>query len=191
MTYTRTTGYMPAELMYCQKPILPTESHALAWTSLPWEDEVSREDLLAVRILQLERGKNLVEEAAFKLRASREKNKIAFDKSHRLRPKRLKEGDLVLVYDSSLNTQYEARRKLVKRWFGPYVVCKVFDNGTYSLRELDGTKLKDLIAGKRVKLFKRRENENYETVINEDEEEESEEEGSEKDKDEDINKEND
>ncbi|KAH7441551.1 hypothetical protein KP509_03G043100 [Ceratopteris richardii] len=95
---------------------------------------------------------NLIEEALIKLKASRQKNKIVFDKSHRLRPKKLNEGDWVLVYDSSQYTQYEAHHELVKRWFGPYMICKVFGNGTYSLKELDGPKLKDLIAGKGIKL---------------------------------------
>ena len=47
-------------------------------------------------------------------------------------------------------------RKFAKRWFGPYEVRKVFDNGTYRLSELDGTILRVPIAGKRVKIFKKR-----------------------------------
>ena len=45
-------------------------------------------------------------------------------------------------------------RKMVKRWFGPYIVMHVFDNATYKLCELDGTELRVTIAGKRIKLFK-------------------------------------
>ena len=45
---------------------------------------------------------------------------------------------------------------MVKQWFGPYEVMHVFPNGTYKLCELDGTEIKVPIAGKRVKLFKRR-----------------------------------
>ena len=32
-------------------------------------------------------------------------------------------------------------RKMVKRWFGPYIVLRVFDNATYKLKELDGAKI--------------------------------------------------
>ena len=46
-------------------------------------------------------------------------------------------------------------RKFAKRWFGPYEVRKVFDNGTYRLCELDGTMLHVPIAGKQVKIFKK------------------------------------
>ena len=47
-------------------------------------------------------------------------------------------------------------RKFTKRWFRPYEVQKVFDNGTYRLCELDGTMLRVPIARKRVKIFKKR-----------------------------------
>ena len=46
-------------------------------------------------------------------------------------------------------------RKFAKRWFGPYEVRKVFDNGTYRLCELDGTVLQVPITRKRVKIFKK------------------------------------
>ena len=64
----------------------------------------------------------------------------------------------MIVYDSSLDHQHTMIRKFAKRWFGPYEVRKVFDNGTYRLCELDGTVLRMPIAGKRVKIFKKRTN---------------------------------
>ncbi|MCO5588040.1 hypothetical protein L7F22_041994 [Adiantum nelumboides] len=70
---------------------------------------------------------------------ARLKNKDLFDKNHRLRPHAIQEGDWVLVYDSSLDNQYMAMRKMVKRWFGPYAILHVYPNATYKLCELDGT----------------------------------------------------
>ena len=65
-------------------------------------------------------------------------------------------------------------RKFKKRWFGPYEVRKVFDNGTYRLCELDGTMLRVPIAGKRVKIFKKRtDKEPYVTLDKTDNEEQS------------------
>ena len=61
-----------------------------------------------------------------------------------------------MVYDSNLETQNTAIRKMVKWWFGPYEILHVFPNATYKLCELDGTEMKVLIAGKRIKLFKKR-----------------------------------
>jgi hypothetical protein len=90
------------------------------------------------------------------LKEAREKNKERFDRKHQLRPKAIQNGDWVLVYDSSLDNQHSTVRKFAKRWFGPYVVKQVYENAIYLLRELDGTKLKIPIAGKRIKLFRKK-----------------------------------
>ncbi|KAL3682400.1 hypothetical protein R1sor_000422 [Riccia sorocarpa] len=155
-THCTTTGYMPVELILGQKPIMPIEDNVLSWVSLPWEDGIDRETLLALRTRQLERREEDLADAQEKLKQARLKNKLRFDKTHRLRPKQIEVGDWVLVYDSSLENQHSTIRKFSRRWFGPYVVLAVHDNATYSLRELDGTTLRIATTGKRVKLFKRR-----------------------------------
>ena len=48
------TGYMAAELMTRQAPVMPTETAIATWTVLPWKEDMSREELLVVRIRQLE-----------------------------------------------------------------------------------------------------------------------------------------
>ena len=95
---------MPAELMFGQKPIMPMERTISSWATVTWRDEMSREELLAARIRQLERRPEDMEQAAEKLRVARTRNKARFDRTHRLRPKKIEEGDWVLVYDSSLPT---------------------------------------------------------------------------------------
>jgi hypothetical protein len=60
------------------------------------------------------------------------------------------------VYDSNLDNQHKPSRKFARRWFGPYAVTSVNDNGTYHLAELDGTRVVVPVAGKRVKMFKKR-----------------------------------
>ncbi|KAL3685685.1 hypothetical protein R1sor_003707 [Riccia sorocarpa] len=149
-------GYMPAELMQGQKPIMPTEEQVPTWSVLPWKDGMTREELLELRIRQLEQRAEDVGIALEKLKHARLRNKDRFDKRHRLRPKPIREGDWVLVYDNSLDNQHSALRKFSKRWFGSYVVVEVNNNVTYTLRELDGARLRTPIAGKRVKIFKRR-----------------------------------
>ena len=62
----------------------------------------------------------------------------------------------MLVYDSSLDNQHRASRKFSRRWFGPYIVTGANDNGMYHLAELDGTRMAILVAGKRIKAFKKR-----------------------------------
>jgi hypothetical protein len=147
---------MPSELMLGQKPIMPIEDYVPTWLVLDWEDSITRERLLELRIQQLERLPEDQEIALEKLKAARLHNKERFDKTHRLRSKPINVGDWVLVFDSSLEHQHSTLKKFARRWFGPYVVIAIHDNGTYSLRELDGTRLKILVAGKRVKAFRRR-----------------------------------
>ena len=116
------------------------------------------EELLAARIRDLERRPEDLEKARKLMEAARVKKKIWFDKTHRLRPKKI-EGDWVLVYDSNLDNQHSTTRKFARRWFGPYVVTSANDNTTYHLAELDGSRLAIPIAGKRVKIFKKRQDE--------------------------------
>ena len=110
---------MPAKLMYGQKPVMPIEETITSWVAMPWENEMSREELLATRIRQLERRPEDLELAKERLEAARIKNKARFDKTHRLRPRKIEEGDWVIVYDSSLDNQHSLMRKFVKRRFGP------------------------------------------------------------------------
>ncbi|KAL2630446.1 hypothetical protein R1flu_015132 [Riccia fluitans] len=155
-TYSTITWYMSTELMLGQKPIMPMKDETPTWTTIPWEDGISREELLEFQIRQLERRPEDVEIALERLQATRIRNKERFDKTHRLWLKPIHEGDWVLVYDSSLENQHSTEKKFVRRWFGPYVVVTVHENATYFLRELDGIPLKVPIACKRVKYFKRR-----------------------------------
>jgi hypothetical protein len=92
-THNLVTGNMPAELMYGQKPVMPAERTISSWAALEWRDEMSREELLAARIWQLERRPEDTERAAEMLRMARMKNKERFDWTHRLRPKKIEEGD--------------------------------------------------------------------------------------------------
>jgi hypothetical protein len=147
---------MLAELMYGQKPVMPTDCTISSWAALEWRNEMSREELLVARIRQLERRPEDMERAAGRLWTMRIRNKKRFDRTHRLRPEKIEEGDWVLVYDNSLDNQHNATRNFARRWFGPYVVTSVNHNGTYYLAELDGTRIAVPVAGKRIKAFKKR-----------------------------------
>ena len=104
--------------------------------------------VVAAQIRQLDRRPEDVERAQAKLHMTRERNKRRYDRTHRLRPKRIEEGDWVLVFDISPDNQHKAMRKFARRWFGPYAVTSANDNGTYHLAELDGTRLAVPVAGK-------------------------------------------
>ena len=48
--HSSVTGFMPAELMYGQKSIMPTERTISSWATVDWRDEMSREELLGAQI---------------------------------------------------------------------------------------------------------------------------------------------
>ena len=52
--HSSVNGYMPVELMSGQALVMPTETTIATWTVLLWKEEMSREELLAVRIRQLD-----------------------------------------------------------------------------------------------------------------------------------------
>jgi hypothetical protein len=49
-THNTVTGYMPTELIFGQKPIMPMHQSIVSSLALPWQDEISRKELLALRI---------------------------------------------------------------------------------------------------------------------------------------------
>ena len=98
-THSSVTGYMPAELMTGQAPIMPTETAIATWTVLPWKEEMSWEELLAVRIRQLEGRPEDIAEAIRRQQEARFRNKSRFDTKHRLRPRKIEEGDWVIVVE--------------------------------------------------------------------------------------------
>ena len=83
-THSSITGYMPAELMIGQAPVMPTETAIATWTMLPWKEEMSREDLLVIRIRQLQGRPEDIAEATCRQQEARLWNKSRFETKHRL-----------------------------------------------------------------------------------------------------------
>ena len=79
------------------------------------------------------------------------KNNVWFDQTHRLRPKKIEEGNWVLVYDNSLDNQHRLTQKFARWWFRSYVVMSANSNTIYHLADLDGMKIEVPVAGKRIK----------------------------------------
>ena len=82
---------------------MPVKRTIASWTTIDWANEMSREELLAARIQFLEQRPEDVERAMTRVREARIRNKAQFDRTHRLRPRKIKEGDWVLVYDNNLD----------------------------------------------------------------------------------------
>ena len=83
-THSSITGYMPAELMTGQALVMPTETAISTCTVLPWKEEMSREELVAVRIRQLEGRPEDIAEAIRRQQEARFRNKSGFDTKNRL-----------------------------------------------------------------------------------------------------------
>ena len=111
MTHNSVTGFMPAELMYGQKPIMPVEHTISSWAAIDWTCKMSREELFAARIRQLERRPEDIARAKAKLHAAPEKKKDRFDRTHRLRPRKIEEGDWAFVYDNNLDYQHNVNTR--------------------------------------------------------------------------------
>ena len=86
---------------------MPIEKTITSWVAIQWENEMSQEESLAARIRQLERRPEDLEHARKIMEVARVKNMIRFHKTHLLRPKKIEEGDWVLVYDNSLDNQHK------------------------------------------------------------------------------------
>ena len=71
---------------------MPVEQSVFSWIALPWADKMNRKDLLALRIRQLERRDEDVQIAMERMKQCRLRSKERFDKTHRLRPRKLQEG---------------------------------------------------------------------------------------------------
>jgi len=108
-------------------------------------------ELLAARARPLERRKEDMEEAQENVRKSRLCNKAYFDKNCWERVQTLEIGDMVLLYNSSLDKQWSPKFK--NKWLGPYKIREIGETGTYLLNEPDGRELQGILPGDRIKKF--------------------------------------
>lgn len=79
-----------------------------------------------------------------------------FEETHKLWPFKIEAEDWVFVSDNTLDNQHVVSNKFARRWKGLYVILETFPNVVYMIRKLDGTQLRNLIVGKRIKFFKQR-----------------------------------
>ena len=59
-----------------------------------------------------------------------------------------------MIYQTQLQNNLSA--KLQDKWIGPYYIHNVLQNGTYKLRTMEGQKVKQLLHGNHLKLYKKR-----------------------------------
>ncbi|MCO5555565.1 hypothetical protein L7F22_009110 [Adiantum nelumboides] len=127
------TQFTPYHLVYGQEALLPIEVQLGSLRVLARETTSSKEKL-EQRILDLQQLE-LDREAATDYYIS-QANKKREQFNNKVKEKKLEEGMLVMRYDSRLNLSHS--KKFLQRWEGPYVIFKMFKNGSYRLQDLSG-----------------------------------------------------
>ena len=153
VTTSRATGYTPYFLTYGQHALFPFDISDRTWHVLDWDEVRTTEDLLALRTKQLARREEDIGTATEHLKESRQRAADDANRrnEHRLRDDIFEPGTWVLIHETWLDNQHGNKGAL--RWAGPYAVVQRHPSGSYALRELDGTLLKESVAGSRLKIF--------------------------------------
>ena len=96
------------------------------------------EDLLVLRMRQLEKKPEDLEHAARKLKQFRIKSKEEFERrfSHRIHKEDYKPGDFILLRNSRFENSLDKKSK--PRYLGPYEVLRKTKGGSYVVMELSG-----------------------------------------------------
>jgi transposase InsO family protein len=150
VTVSRVTGYSAYFLLHGVHPILPFDLADSTFLVEGFTKGLLPTELLTLRIRQLERRPEDIAEAARALKGARFKSKEEFEWKYRRRMRResYKAGELVLVRNSE--QEMRLNRKTKPRYLGPYEVCRRTKGGSYVLKELDGSILKQGVAAFRL-----------------------------------------
>ena len=110
----RSTGYSAFEIVYGRECLLPVQFSILSWNMVDWQEIRTREDLLLVRMRQLDQRVLAEAHATENLRNSQKANKAYFDQQKRLRgdQQQLQIGDLVLLNNMRKLKTYSSKIKL-------------------------------------------------------------------------------
>jgi len=153
VTTRRATGYSPYFLLYGTDPVLPLDLFEATFLVSGFEEEMTSEDLLGLRIRQLQKLPEDIERASELLKKTRLRSKQQFEKKfgRRLIRSDYQPGDLVLVRNTTI--EKELNRKSKPRYIGPFKVIRKTQGGSYILSELDGTISKRGVAAFRLRLY--------------------------------------
>ena len=145
----KTTGYSPFYLIYGRQATLPVE---LKIPSGRIETD-NVEDVLMERLYQIiETLEEDRQEVISRVQKEQQKQKSRYDQNGL--SEKLKIGDKVLVERTWLKTNFSS--KLENKWTGPYFVHEIAGDNVYKLRTMEGQKVKNVVHGNRLKLYKER-----------------------------------
>ena len=159
VTTRRSTGFSPFYLLHATEPALPFDLTEATFLVDGFHSGMDPDELLALRIRQLEKRPDDLQRAMSTLHASRLRSKRHFEKiyAHRMIYDDFKPGELVLV--RNVQVEKELDRKSKPRYLGPYEVVRRKSNSTsYVLKELDGTPMRQGVAAFRLIPYYQRNN---------------------------------
>ena len=146
-TFKTATGFSLFRLDYGIEALLPIEFEPMTLRTAS-KARLDLEESQQRRLVQLNKLDEVQLRARQAIEIAQAKMKKAWDA--RMKKRVFKIGDLVMVYDSRHFRR--AHKKLLPEWFGPYKIKEVFaTNGTYSLRNLDGTPYPDRVNHDKLK----------------------------------------
>jgi hypothetical protein len=147
-TCRKLTGKTTFRLVYGQEAVVPLEFFVpnlhVATIANMTERGTVQERLS--QLMPMEEDRIL---AGFHQEVQKARDKAWHDRH--IKRKSFKEGDVVLVYDSK---SLQHLGKLRMHWLGPYEVKTVTDGGAVQLKDLEGTKLRGMINGNRLELYR-------------------------------------
>ncbi|RDX40918.1 hypothetical protein OH76DRAFT_1326605, partial [Lentinus brumalis] len=150
VTTRHSTGFSPFYLLHGTHPILPFDLTEATFMISGYRAGLSSTDLLTLRMRQLDKRPADLEKASEAILRSRLASKAQFEKrfQHRLRRLPIRQGSLVLIRNSARDAGLDA--KYAPRYSGPYMVHRQTKAGTYVLKELDGTHMRQSFASFRL-----------------------------------------
>ena len=134
----RSTGFSPFYLLHGVDPVLPFDLTEATFLVHGFHSGMSTDELLALRIRQLEKHPEDIAQAAATIQQSRLQSKEQFEElfKRRITTHIFKPGDLVLVRNSQVEKELDKKSK--PRYIGPYQIVRQTQGGSYVLQELDG-----------------------------------------------------